>query len=108
MECFLDDTVSIQSHAFLWEGSEEGSWLSAGAGALPQHAQSCLQTWVPKLCPQPRESVLDAPADGSAISMSPWCLCCQSADTGRCVWLMAWFSFLPRGAQLVHLPAPYN
>lgn len=40
MECFLDDTVSIQSHAFLWEGSEEGSRLSAGAGALGRHAQS--------------------------------------------------------------------
>lgn len=38
MECFLDDTVSFRSRAFLWEGSEEGSWLSAGAGALPQHA----------------------------------------------------------------------
>lgn len=37
MECFLDDTVSIQSHAFLREGSEEGSWLSAGVGALLQH-----------------------------------------------------------------------
>lgn len=42
VECFLDDTAFIQSHAFLWEGGEEGSWLSAGAGALLWHAQSCL------------------------------------------------------------------
>lgn len=31
-ECFLDDTVSNPSHAFLWEGCEEGSRLSVEAG----------------------------------------------------------------------------
>ena len=38
MECFLDDIVSIQSHAFLWEGCEEGSRLAAGGGPLLRHA----------------------------------------------------------------------
>lgn len=42
MGCFLDDSL-LHSQAFLWEGSEEGSRLSAGVGALLWHAPSRLQ-----------------------------------------------------------------
>ncbi|ELW61355.1 hypothetical protein TREES_T100021535 [Tupaia chinensis] len=45
MKCFLDDTVSDRSPAFLWEGSEEGvaAVWGGGAGAPLQHAQFCLE-----------------------------------------------------------------
>lgn len=36
MECFLDDTVSNPSHAFLWEGCEEGLAVCR-SGALLRH-----------------------------------------------------------------------
>lgn len=97
MECFLDDTFSIPSHAFLWEGSEEGSGLSAAAGALLRHAQSCLQMWGPGLCPQPGGSMLDAPPGGCATGtqLCP-CLCRQSAKPASRIWPMPWFfRFLP-------------
>lgn len=105
MECFLDDTASLQSRAFLWEGGEEGSWLSAGAGALPQRVQSCLPACVPRLCPRLRESALDVPPGGRAIGTWLQCLGHQSADTGLVHTADALVLSPPRGAQLVHLPA---
>lgn len=102
MECFLDDIVSIQSHAFLWEGCEEGSRLAAGAGPLLRHAVLSADVG-PRAMPT---------AKGVCRRVAePWAGSCGPARAGNQRTPAASRSSLPvlcpaPGTQLVHLPAP--
>lgn len=82
MECFLDDTVSIQVMHSCGRAVRRGLGCLQG-WVLCCGTHSCLQTCVPGLCLlQLRESVLDAPSGDCAMGMQ-FCYCQhrQSADT---------------------------
>lgn len=80
---------------------------SGGGGGCLGTVQSCLQTWVPWLCPRPRKSGLDVLAGGRAIGTRVQRLCVPSADTGLVRTADGLLLSPPsKGAQLVPLPAP--
>lgn len=105
MECFLDDTAFIQSHAFLWEGGEEGSCCLQGRGL-------CCGTHSP-VCRH--ESLGCAHSQGSLRWMHhgmavPWARSCVPTHVGSqqalalCTQRMPWFfCFLPWALSL-YLP----
>lgn len=109
MECFLDDTVFIQSHAFLWEGSEEGSRLSAGLGlCFGKISPVCRRGSLG--CAHSQGRLLDALPGGRAMG-TQLCSCPhrQSADTGPVHTADALLLLFPAlGTQLVPISAPHG
>lgn len=84
--------------------TQSPSKVMHSCGRAVRRGRGCLQTWVPRLCPEPRESVLDASPGGCAIGSWLQCLGSVSADAGLVRTADALVPFPPWGAQLGHLP----